>query len=275
MSRVFVLQRTERPGGPLCLPAHTDYLDDILARTAARFLVIDPITAFLDRTVCLSNELSVRRTLDPLQAAAERRRCAALMHRHLNKYGTGRALYRGLGAIGLVGVCRTAFVAAPDPDNAERCVLAQQKNNVDVPQPSLAYATPREKGSPPAVTWFGTVPWTADELLARRRRPGPAVTELERARKFLASFLKDGPCPVRDVLAAADGDDLARRTLARARKALRIRRLRGAADGKPLHYWLLPGQDLPADKQEVRGPAELEPWLGPLRARYERADPAK
>ncbi|HKI30608.1 MAG TPA: hypothetical protein VKA46_01855 [Gemmataceae bacterium] len=49
--------------------------------------------------------------------------CAVLLLRHLNKVGRGRALYRGLGSIGLVGSCRSAWLLAEDlgdPDARER-----------------------------------------------------------------------------------------------------------------------------------------------------------
>ena len=49
LKRVFVLRAEDTSAGePLRLPEHTATLDDALARTRARLLVIDPIVAFLD-----------------------------------------------------------------------------------------------------------------------------------------------------------------------------------------------------------------------------------
>ena len=55
--------------------------------------------------------------------------CVQLV-RHLNKSGGRQALYRGLGSIGLVANCRSAWLVAADPRARGRAVLAQVKNNL-------------------------------------------------------------------------------------------------------------------------------------------------
>jgi hypothetical protein len=60
------------------------------------------------------------------------------MHRHLNKQGGGRALYRGLGSLAFVAACRFALLVGRDPLLPGRCVLAQVRNSPAGPQPSLA-----------------------------------------------------------------------------------------------------------------------------------------
>src|SRR5439155_15801283 len=116
---------------------------------------LDPLTMFPDPGVCTHYEPSIRRALEPLARLAEARRCAVLFVRHLNKLGGGRALYRGAGSIGLVAVCRSAWLVAADPEAPARRVMAQVKNNLAPPQPSLAYEVRAADGAPPAVAWLG------------------------------------------------------------------------------------------------------------------------
>src|SRR5262249_3412575 len=70
---------------PPRFPGDAGPLAQALARTGARLVVLDPVTAFLDREVVVSSDRSVRRALAPLQALADEHRCCVLMHRHLNK----------------------------------------------------------------------------------------------------------------------------------------------------------------------------------------------
>lgn len=51
LGRIFVLRPREAPGELLRLPTHTAMLEEALAQTQARLVVLDPIVAFLDRTV--------------------------------------------------------------------------------------------------------------------------------------------------------------------------------------------------------------------------------
>src|SRR5262245_24051939 len=118
----------------------------VSARSRARLVVLDPLLAFLDANVASANDASIRRALAPLSRVAARRSCVVLLVRHLNKAGGKQAVYRGGGAIGLVGPCRSAWLAGRDPMDGGRCVLAEVKNNLAAAQPSLAYELEGEGG---------------------------------------------------------------------------------------------------------------------------------
>ncbi len=273
LGRVFFLPRDAALGAvDFCLPARTEALDCALAQTGARLVVIDPVTVFLAAGVNTHSDGGVRRALAPLAALADRHGCAVLLVRHLNKDGRHQALYRGLGSIGLVGSCRSAWLVAADPRATGRRVLAQEKNNVGPPQPSLAFEV-ADGGGLPAVRWLGTTEWTADALLAaaadRPARPGP----VEFAKEFLADALKDSPRTSRELWQLAEPLGHSRRTLNRARKALKIRTRRVHRDGQKVSYWMLSHQELPAPvtgdsmdeiDESLRQLAELYPPATPL-----------
>jgi hypothetical protein len=289
LDRVFVLRPSSETGSPLFFPTGLDQLSSAIKKVSARLVVIGPIMAFLDPSIASSSDQSIRRALLPLARLAEFHRCVVLLIRHLNKTYRSCAMYRGGGSIGLIGACRSACLVTPDPADANRRVLAQIKNNLAPRQGSLGYElVPRDQG-PPAVSWLGPNPWTADELLARQLPM--RVTPRDRARDFLSAFLKAGPRTSRDIWTAGLAQRLTEATLRRAKSELEIRSRRVWADGRRISYWLLPGQQLSANAGTTIEPAaaatpanpspdfsanpaatddtgDLEPWLAPLREKY-------
>jgi hypothetical protein len=313
LDRVFVLRPKRATGMPLLLPSGLNRLAWAVQHVRARLVVIDPFLAFLDPGIASGNDQSVRRALLPLARLAQRYRCAILMIRHLTKMARTSALYRGGGSIGLIGACRSAGLIAPDPLDGRLRVLAQVKNNLAPKQLSLGYelvvreqapplvsdlgpeGMPTPAGTPPdrpaTVSWLGPSPWSADELLARQRPPH--VSPRDRAREFLSAFLKVGPRTSRDIWTAALAQHLTAATLRRAKSELEIRTRRVQVAGRRVCYWLLPGQQLPAQAGNPIDPAatsagssptpapgpapnpasaddsgDLEPWLAPLREQY-------
>jgi hypothetical protein len=267
--RVFVMPHNDSgSSGPFRIPTHLDALDAALERMAARLLVIDPIVAFLEQGAHFRDDQSVRRALSPLAALAERRQCVAKMVRHLNKSGASRSLYRGGGSIGIVAACRSAWLAVRDPNDPKRCVLAQVKNNLAAPQPSLVYEVQRRVDAPPTLAWHGTSELRADQLLAAAARIDP-LGPRQRARDFLLEFLRDGPRLAREFWPVAQRHGLSKRTLWRARRDLDIRSHRLYMQGRQVSYWCLPGQVPPSDPTVP----DLEPWLAPLREQFPPSTP--
>jgi hypothetical protein len=269
LDRVFVY-RCDDPDadGLLRLPRHWQQLHHDLTRTGARLLVIDPIMAFLDSCVMTGNDQSLRQALFPLARSAELHECAVLLVRHLNKQSGGRSLYRGSGSIAFQAACRSGWLVARDPHAPAQCVLAQVKNNLAPPQPSLAYCVQEQEKASPLLSWLGPHPLTADQLLAGTHSR-PASRPIHRARAFLRAFLARGPRTTRDIWAAARERGFTRATLDRAKGQLEIRAQWTSRDGRPVSYWLLPAQKLPLDPTLP----DLEPWLAPLREQFPSPTP--
>src|SRR5260370_36935054 len=112
------------------LPTNLDALDGLLERIAAKLVVIDPIVAFLERSVQIYNDQSVRQALEPLRILAERRSCAVKMVRHINKSPNPQAIFRGGGSIGFLAACRLTCLVAHEPLDPERKTLAQVNNQL-------------------------------------------------------------------------------------------------------------------------------------------------
>src|SRR5260370_23468267 len=198
LARVFVLDRADLDGRPRSFPALSGILDQALARTGARLLVIDPIMAFLGPGIQGNSEQSLRQVLFRLMQLAATYQCVILLVRHLNKREGSRALYRGGGSIGFAGVCRSGWLIALDPEHPERSVLAKLKNNLGAPQPSLAFTVVDQGDAPAIPSWLGPVPWTADQLLARKSVAPPSCYPRDRACEFLKDALEEGPRTARE-----------------------------------------------------------------------------
>ncbi len=261
LSRVFVFHAADDPAAELLrLPDHLAVLDEALARTGARLLVIDPIVAFLDPRFHNGNDASIRRALTPLAQLAHSRQVAVLMVRHLNKATGLSPLYRGGGSIGIVAACRSGWLIARNPDLPSQCVMAQVKNNLAPPQPSLAYKIQAANAVALSLDWIGPTAHTAAQLLSGTPlHPPRSLTPREVACAFLDDFLMDGPRTSREIWPEALRRGLTERTVARAKQELSVRTVRVWADGLRLSYWLLPGQDLPESLEPFVMDAEY--WL--------------
>ena len=76
-------------------------------------VVLDPLSAVVDKSVNMYVDQDVRGALRPLKDIAEATGCAIVVVRHLSKSsGSKKAIYAGGGSIGIVGAAR-----------AERCSL--------------------------------------------------------------------------------------------------------------------------------------------------------
>jgi len=158
---------------------------------------------------------------------------------HINKQLGTHALYRGGGSIGLLAACRSGSLIARDPRSPDRRVLAQVKSNLTAPQPSLAYDVVPQPNGPPRLTWQGPSVWTAGQLLA-----------------------------------AAQEEDLSKRTLDGAKKLLAIRSQRVREQTIFRDWWLLPGQQLHPEAGTPDQPDdELMRFLAEQEKKFLRACP--
>jgi len=274
LDRVFILgPSADNDHESIRIPTHVATLQQSLERSNASLVIIDPIMAFLDAAIAVASDASVRRALAPLAHLARSHGCAIVLVRHLTKLLTFRSLYRGGGSIGIVGVCRSGWLAAQDPQDPDKRVLAQVKNNLAELQPSLAYKIESLPDGRLTIRWLGPSMWSGDQLLAAANKECNQPTQIERACEFLKAALSDGSKTSRELWPLARKLRLSHRSLVRAKARLSIRSLRVWADGQRLSYWLLPGQKLPESVPPESAAPDLEEYLAPLREMYPPGTP--
>ena len=218
------------------LPMDLDEIEATVVDHDAALVIIDPLMAYLAADVNSHRDQDIRRTLAPLSALAERTGAAVLVVRHLNK-GSGPALYRGGGSIGIIGAARAALLVAPDPEDETRRILAVSKSNLGALPPALAYRVEGDVATGAArIVWEGATAHTAADLLAT-----PVDDEERGARTdaadFLAELLERGPLPTRKVKAEATQAGVSWATLRRAATSLGIRPQKVGKPGDKEQHW--------------------------------------
>jgi hypothetical protein len=209
------------------IPDHVYILEEIITRTQAALLVIDPLVAYLARGHNANSNQGVRRAFYSLKVLAERTGVAIVAVRHLNKSMTANPLYRGLGSIGIIGAARCGLLLALDPDDSQRRILASTKDNLGRPPPSLAFRLLASPGSHVArVVWDGESQWTAGQLLRESAAGITSRSLLTDAREWLRTALADGPRSAGDIAREAREAGIGRNVLYAARK------LEGVSIGK-------------------------------------------
>jgi AAA domain len=225
LDRCWVLPDVREEGEPPRppeIPLDLDRLEAMIKDRGAALLVVDPLMAFLSGAVDAHRDQDVRRALASMAYMAARTGAAVLIVRHMNKSGGASPLYRGGGSIGIIGAARAGLLAAPDPDDDGRRILAVTKSNLAAMPEALAYRLVTEEQYGVArVIWDGATGHKAADLLRLPARDdqddAPARHEAE---EVLRELLAEGPVPAKRVKALARDAGIAERTLDRARHAI-------------------------------------------------------
>jgi len=209
-----------------------DYIEESIVGMAAKLLIVDVLTAFLDPGIDAYKDQDVRRVLRPYRDVAERTDCAIVFIRHLKK-GGGKAIYRGGGSIAISGAGRSVLVCGPDPNDesgATRVLAAVKGNNA---REKLAYSYRLTNAAPDVgwdvarVDWLGRSTVTADDLSAPYEDD---AGELETACDFVRDTLRV-PTPAKELERLARDAGISDATLKRARKKLHAKATKDAVGG--------------------------------------------
>lgn len=191
-------------------------LRDELEKYTPDLVVIDTLYSFLSDKVDLGKPTSIRAGLHQLDKLFKEYGPAVITIRHWTKGGKGKAIYRGVGSIDVIGVARTALAVAKHPENENFRILAQVKNNIGAKQQSFVYEIVPQDDGLPIIEWRGTTHYSADDL---ERQGQDDQSEETRAVDFLREVLAEGPLPSAELFMRAANADVSRPTLNRAKRA--------------------------------------------------------
>ena len=203
---------------PLTLADIAD-LEHAIIDTEARLLIVDVLMAYLPTAVDSHKDQDIRSVLSRLAALADRTGCTVLLLRHLTKAVGRDPLYRGGGSIGIVGAARAGLLAALDPDDPDRRVLASIKSNLAATPPSLTYQLVAS-GHVARVAWGGVSGHSARDLLGDPEE----MTARTEAVQWLGDYLMSEGGLAKSADAKRDGYKAghSERTIKRAAKTLRL-----------------------------------------------------
>jgi RecA-family ATPase len=223
-----------------------------------KVLIIDPFAASLDDSVESWSDQRLRKALAPLRAMAERLQITVILIRHLNKKTGQDAQYRGGGSIAFMAACRAVYVIAPDPEQPDTLVMANQKLTIARKPSSLTFEIveqpvriEKKLVGIGKIHWLGESPLTAKQLLTPDKRKN---TQQEQGKRFLLQEFKPGQEKPRDkVYAKAQQQGISEDALYRAATELRydtyqkwvVTKHARKEEGKNVWYVKAPSEPLP------------------------------
>lgn len=216
--------RTQEGEAGIQIPKDLDLIEEAMTLFGCSLVVMDPLSVFLGDDISENRNQEVRKALAPAKAMFERARVSGLLLRHLTKSQSANPVYRGAGSIGLGGAARVVMMVAEDPEIPGLRILAEVKNNLSKPAPSLSYRLVSSPVNPDVgqIEWSGESRWGAKDLQSppEEEEFGPKLGD---AVEWLKEYLHGGVTVMvkqmqRDSVAAG----ISEKTLKRARKAVGV-----------------------------------------------------
>ena len=216
--------------------AGCDMLEKFINQVKPLILILDPMVAFINGDVDISQANQMRHITKKLANIAEKYHIAIIALRHLTKGGSSKPIYRGLGSIDITAAARSVLMAGEDPETGARGIVHIKSN--------LA-----QKGNPIGYSLTDKFYWSdgnCDLTVARILAVDNGGMPKDKAKVFLEELLKDGALPEKQIEDEAETQDISRRTLVRVKKELGIhsfsRPVKGQR-GAGAWYWELPIDD--------------------------------
>lgn len=227
-------------GGSVVLPYQEDRLREIVQRTRARVVVVDPYTSLGDVSLDSRNEQSTRMYLEAMSRIAHEEHVTFLLSRHLRKGRSGSLLEHGLGSIAIGAVCRSVLRVERDQENPSVCFLACVCTNFGRAEGVIPYTLTEAPGDVFVCAFGKRKDKELSEVLEGGDEPDERDT-LADARSLLKLALKAGPVDAKVLLEEAKKNGIGERTLRKAKADMSVTSKRIAAGkGVPANWqWQL------------------------------------
>ena len=212
------------------LKLNDDRIESAIREIGARLMVIDPLQAYL----CEGNEMNradaIRPMMKSLTAVAERTGCAIVIIGHMNKSGSSKGIYRGLGSIDITAAARSVLLVGRLKNNPGIRVMAQLKNSLAMEGKPIAFEIHEDA----SVCWIGEYDITAEELLSGEEPQGGSG-KLDEAVGQLEAIMSSGAVRCGEIYAMLSRRGIGKRTVDRAKKKLEVKSIKRA----DAWYWSL------------------------------------
>ena len=209
-SRVLVIDDRDTP-----LTMLDERLEQAVAKTKARLVVLDPIQGFLGTGVDMHRANEIRPVMKHIAELAEKYKCAVILIGHMNKCSFGKSAYRGLGSIDFQAAARSVLIVGRIKDEPEIRVVCQTKNSLAPEAKSIAFKLSESNG----FEWIGEYDITADDLLSGVAKG----TKKQTAMEFLENILADGQMAQTEIMQLAEEKGISQKTLRNAKEALNVK----------------------------------------------------
>ncbi|MBR2671447.1 MAG: AAA family ATPase [Mogibacterium sp.] len=195
-------------------------LEKAVKESNAKFMILDPLSAFIGNDVNLNHAIDVRKAFRPLYEMADRTKCAVLIISHTNKMRGISSLHRTNGSIDVAAAVRSILAVGKRRDEKTERILVQVKNNLAQIGPSLIYELTDH------IDWTEQSNISADDLFAEFVQPTGRRTKKDIAKEELIELLMEKDQPQRYIKAHFDKMGIGFRTVQEAQNELGIKTYR-------------------------------------------------
>jgi RecA/RadA recombinase len=209
-------------------------LEQAIIETKAKFIILDPIQAYLGADVDMHRANEIRPVLSRLGNLAEKYGCAIILIGHMNKQSGSKSTYRGLGSIDIQATARSVLLVAGLKDKPNVRIMAQDKSSLAPPGDAMAFELSEDKG----FECIGAYDITSDELLSGAE--GRGKKKLDVAIAFIKEFMGDRKSVLStEMESEASSRGIKRNTLLAAKKKLNISsQSQKSEDGNRCWIWV-------------------------------------
>lgn len=167
-------------------------INEVLKRTGARLLILDPLQAYVSQGADLFNAGRMRQQMKRLADMAAEYKCAIVIIGHMNKANGEKSLYRGLGSIDIAAIARSVLMISKDKvDPALRYMYPIKASLAPLGKP-IAFRIDSKRG----------VQWLCDDEVDRRRISDVMASENKTTlcRRVLYEVLSEQDLPSKDII---------------------------------------------------------------------------
>lgn len=206
-------------------------LDDVRIRnvlqiTGARLLILDPIQAFIPSDCDMQSAQKVREVMRNLAKMAEECRCAVVLISHMNKAGSGKAIYRGLGSIDFAAIARSILMIVRDEEDTSIRYMYPIKSSLAPEGYPIGFVLDKELG----FRWVGVCEKSDNSAVFQK-----GLSKKERAERLLRSILSIRDIPSSEIVCKMEQMGICERTTRAAGKSIGVKSVKKGS----IWYWHL------------------------------------
>ena len=160
-------------------------LENAIQETNTKYVVLDPLQAFLNEKQDISSAKNMRPFLKELADTAARTGAAIVIIGHMNKVEHAKGIYRGLGSIDITAAARSVLLVGKRKDDPGIRFMTQIKNNLSAFGKSVGFTIADDGG----VEFLGESEVREEDLLSNTTAK---KTKYQMAKEMIYNMLKGG-----------------------------------------------------------------------------------
>lgn len=205
-----------------------DLLEEAILGTNAKFVVLDPLQAFLTEKQDISRTQNMRPILRDLGNVATKTGAAIVIIGHMNKGEKTKGIYRGLGSIDITAAARSVLLIGKRKDDPNTRFMTQIKNNLSAFGKTISFSINDIGG----VNFLGECDISEDDLLNVTAEKQP---KFKIAKDLISSMLAEGDRKSNEIFDACLDAGVTTSMMQHVKKQLGIKSVRKIDDW----YWTL------------------------------------